>query len=70
MDHAQNRIELGQLIRTERKRQQPTQEKLAELSGVGVRFVRELEPGKEGCHIWLAFAVMQRLVCPRDRPWE
>ncbi|WP_200962110.1 helix-turn-helix domain-containing protein [Pseudovibrio sp. POLY-S9] len=53
--------ELGTLIRAERKRQKLTQEQLAALSGVGVRFVRELEHGKESCRIGLAFAVMQTL---------
>ncbi|WP_407073596.1 helix-turn-helix domain-containing protein [Rhizobium sp. AQ_MP] len=42
---------LVQLIRTERKRQQLTQEQLASVAGVGVRRVRELESGKEGCRV-------------------
>lgn len=52
---------LGALIRTERKRQGLTQEQLAGLAGVGVRFVRELEAGKESCRIGLAFTVLQTL---------
>lgn len=52
---------LGALIRTERKRQGLTQEQLAGLAGVGVRFVRELESGKESCRIGLAFTVLQTL---------
>ncbi len=53
--------DLGNLIRNERKRQKLTQEQLAALSGVGVRFVRELEHGKESCRIGLALTVMQTL---------
>ena len=53
--------ELGNLIRDERKRQKLTQEQLAALSGVGVRFVRELEHGKESCRLGLALTVMQTL---------
>lgn len=52
---------LGQLIRTERKPQQLTQEQLAGIAGVGVRFVRELESGKESCRIGLALTVLQTL---------
>lgn len=48
---------LGLLIRKERKAQKLTQEQLAGLTGVGVRFVRELEAGKETCQIGLALRV-------------
>ncbi len=51
-------VALGQLIRAERKRQQLTQEQLA---GVGVRFVRELESGKESCRVGLTLTVIQTL---------
>ena len=61
MNIVKDQNQLGKLIRTERKRQRLTQEQLAGLSGVGVRFVRELEHGKEGCQIGLAFTVMQTL---------
>lgn len=54
-------VALGQLIRAERKRQQLTQEQLAGVAGVGVRFVRELESGKESCRVGLALTVMQTL---------
>lgn len=65
--------DLGPLIREERKRQKLTQEQLAALSGVGIRFVRELEHGKESCRIGLALVVMQTLglsvdVAGRDGP--
>lgn len=52
---------LGQLIHAERKRQQLTQEQLAAISGVGVRFVRELENGKENCRLGLALVVLNTL---------
>ncbi len=52
---------LGSLIRQERKAQHLTQEQLAGLAGVGVRFVRELEAGKETCQIGLAFQVLGTL---------
>ena len=51
----------GLLIRTERKAQKLTQEQLAGLTGVGVRFVRELEAGKESCQIGLALQVAASL---------
>lgn len=53
--------ELGVLIRAERKAQRLTQEQLAAVSGVGIRFVRELEAGKESCQLGLAFKVMSTL---------
>lgn len=39
-------MDLGEYIRDKRKRFKLTQIELAERSGVGVRFVRELERGK------------------------
>ncbi len=61
MNTIQDSKALGQLIRKERKNQQLTQEELAALAGVGVRFVRELERGKESCRIGLSIRVMQTL---------
>lgn len=61
MDAIQDSKTLGTVIRIERKKQRLTQEQLAALAGVGVRFVRELEHGKESCRIGLAFKVMQTL---------
>lgn len=52
---------LGSLVRTERKFQKLTQEQLAGLAGVGVRFVRELEAGKESCQLGRALQVAQTL---------
>lgn len=61
MTELTNTTQLGELIREERKRQSLTQEQLAALAGVGVRFVRELEHGKDSCRIGLALQVMQTL---------
>lgn len=52
---------LGLLIRRERKAQRLTQEQLAGLTGVGVRFVRELEAGKESCQLGRALKVAEAL---------
>ncbi len=61
MSTVSDSLAFGQLIRTERKRQKLTQEQLAAVAGVGVRFVRELEGGKESCRLGLALAVLQTL---------
>ena len=52
---------LGALVRDERKAQGLTQEQLAGLTGVGVRFVRELEAGKESCQLGRALQVATAL---------
>jgi y4mF family transcriptional regulator len=56
-----NAKSLGLLIRKERKAQRLTQEQLAGLTGVGVRFVRELEAGKESCQVGRALQVAASL---------
>ena len=61
MDSTATPAALGALIRTTRKAQKLTQEQLAAQSGVGIRFVRELEAGKEGCQIGKAFQVLAML---------
>lgn len=53
--------QLGQIIRKTRKSQRLTQEQLAAICGVGIRFVRELEQGKESCHIGKALYVASML---------
>ncbi|QQR79397.1 MAG: helix-turn-helix transcriptional regulator [Deltaproteobacteria bacterium] len=40
-------LDITTFIKEKRKAQKLTQEKLAELSGVGLRFVRDLEQGKK-----------------------
>jgi len=52
---------LGKLIRNARKSQKLTQEQLAATTGVGVRFIRELEQGKESCHIGKVLLVLAML---------
>lgn len=52
---------LGEIIRQARKEQGLTQEQLAATTGVGVRFIRELEQGKESCHIGKALTVVAML---------
>ena len=48
---------LGVIVRRTRKEQGLTQEQLAATTGVGVRFIRELEQGKKSCHIGKALRV-------------
>lgn len=59
---AMSKIEkLGEIIRQARKEQGLTQEQLAATTGVGVRFIRELEQGKESCHIGKTLTVVEML---------
>ena len=59
---ADNKIEkLGGIVKHTRKEQSLTQEQLAAVTGVGVRFIRELEQGKESCHIGKALTVVSML---------
>ena len=52
---------LGELIQKRRKDLAMTQADLAFASGVGVRFISELENGKETCQIGKAFSVLASL---------
>lgn len=52
---------LGVLLYETRRKQGLTQEQLAATCGVGIRFLRELEHGKETCHIGKVMQVMQML---------
>ncbi len=52
---------LGAIVRQARREQSLTQEQLAATTGVGVRFIRELEQGKESCHIGKALTVVSML---------
>jgi y4mF family transcriptional regulator len=52
---------LGRLLRQTRKEQGLTQAQLAAATGVGVRFVRELEQGKASCQIGKALLVVSML---------
>ena len=53
--------QLGGLIRQKRKGLGRTQVNIAGLSGVGVRFLSELERGKPTMELGKAFKVLQRL---------
>ena len=53
--------QLGETIRKVRKAQGLTQEQLAAACGVGTRFVRELESGKESCHLDKSLRVVRML---------
>lgn len=53
--------EIGLLIRDQRKKNGVTQAKAAGLSGVGQRFLSELERGKETIEIGKALRVIYRL---------
>lgn len=56
-------ITIGHLIREERKAQGLRQDQLAAASGVGVRFVVELERGKETVQLGKVLAVLAALGC-------
>ena len=52
---------IGQIIRQNRKRLGVTQKDLALTSGTGLRFVIDLEKGKETCQIGKVLTVLQTL---------
>ena len=54
-------IEFGRLIQTTRKKSGLTQASLAAASGVGERFIRELEKGKPSCQLEKALLVASML---------
>jgi y4mF family transcriptional regulator len=53
--------ELGELIRRTRKGQGMTQPEFAGACGVGVRFIVDLEKGKETCEVGKVFLVISML---------
>jgi y4mF family transcriptional regulator len=53
--------EIGQMVRESRKRLGVTQKDLALTSGTGLRFVIDLEKGKETCQIGKVLTVLQTL---------
>lgn len=53
--------DLGRLIRDERKRQHMTQTELANVSGVGITYLSQLENGKETAEIGKALNVLTML---------
>ena len=52
---------LGEEVRVRRKALKLTQAELAMTSGTGVRFVGELENGKETCHVGTVLSVLRTL---------
>lgn len=56
-----NAADFGNLIRDARKKAKLTQADLAAASGIGERFVRELEKGKESCQLGKALLVAHML---------
>ena len=66
--------ELGRIIRAARHEQGLRQDQLAGAAGVGVRFLSELERGKETARVGKALVVLDALGCkvriePPGRPW-
>lgn len=53
--------QLGKVVRQQRKAQGLTQKELAGLCGVGVRFLGELERGKESCEIGKTLLIVKML---------
>ncbi len=51
----------GELVKVTRKNNELTQEQLAAASGVGVRFLRELEQGKPSCQLEKSLRIAQML---------
>ena len=52
---------LGRLVRETRTSQGLTQSQLASVSGVGRRFISDLEAGKKSCHLDKTLAVTAML---------
>ena len=52
---------LGSMMKRARKEQGLTQRQLAAATGVGVRFIREIEHGKETCQIGKVLEVASML---------
>jgi y4mF family transcriptional regulator len=53
--------EIGNIVRTTRKKRRATQADLALTSGTGLRFIIDLEKGKPTCHIGKVLRVLQTL---------
>ena len=53
--------EIGQIVRESRKRLGVTQKDLALTSGTGLRFVIDLEKGKETCQIGKVLTILNTL---------
>lgn len=65
-----NSVDFGKIIRTKRKELGLTQTELAQLSGVGLRFISELERGKETIRLGYAIKIASNLgidILTKDR---
>ncbi len=65
---------LGGFIRADRRARKLTQSTLAGLTGVGLRFISELERGKSTVELGRVLRVLERMglevwVIPRSAPW-
>jgi len=58
---AHSATEIGEQIRSTRKAQGLTQPDLALMANVGVRFIVDMESGKETCQLGLTLRVLQTL---------
>lgn len=56
-----NASQLAEVVRRERRRQKVSQIRLSQLADVGVRFVRDLEDGKETVQLDKVLAVFETL---------
>lgn len=54
-------IDIGKLVRLRRKKIGITQKELALTSGTGVRFIGDLEKGKQTCHLEKVLLVINTL---------
>lgn len=54
-------VELGKLIKDERKERNLTQTQLGEISGTSINFISQIESGKATAHIGKVFRVLQVL---------
>ncbi|MDA3926467.1 MAG: transcriptional regulator [Kiritimatiellae bacterium] len=61
MKTIKNTEQLGKLIRAKRTFLKVTQKELALAAGTGLRFIIELERGKETCRVGKVFDVLQAL---------
>ena len=61
MEIIKNTEQLGKLIRAKRTLLKVTQKELALAAGTGLRFIIDLEKGKETCRVGKIFDVLQAL---------
>lgn len=61
-----NPADIGTLVRSTRKEQNLRQDELAGVSGVGLRFIVDLEAGKPTAQIGKVMQVLQTLGCSID----